>query len=796
VIGTLLKSRDRAIFLLITGIDFPSAVSALLTTADDEIRAQAESWLVAWQSSRDSLPIARDVVEQSFDQNLVFFAAIAIEHIIDRYWDTMDSAEIDGIFWTLITRLNSRISLVDEKCCNRLLTSLAVFSVHFPAYIDNWRNFQPSLILPYFQFLFEYLERFPHYSDDSISQIHSSLGHNVVIPVLCQNELSGAWFSLAKSVVPLLADECPLRRFFQFLPEFQTVLDQPDLFDSFFEFLRALLSIDDIDADEADFLQTLLEIGLTISGAVLTDGRAFSLRIVCEVLDYSTDFFLAPGRLDFTQAVISHINDLLPTIAESPSDFADLLESICSVYPLFVLEPLWPSLTAFFDLILSVLDVDFCSFLCRGVAWLFDALSPYLPFLSFLSDRLASPTPGLSVVVASLSPAVRPEFSLRLLDFVIDSLPPANVLYFIRECAPDLESVLDSIVNLTISSGLSPESADTLSALAAAFPSFFSTLDPELMSPIFRELPSASPYALIPLLPVLSHFPDAITSISESLTNAVSGFLSSEDIPSLFDLLGAFAKALGSLSSTDFRFSLSSSLSSLMRPLWSLDEDIISIGLCDFVIRAASAGVIDDYRPIMTWLIGSIRSRPVRDHYRVVRAARGLVEILDEYPEFLESLVNVGSCGDEDIIVEGYSLVHWLARVRWPLFFEVFSGEFLLAPLVAEDHRLIAVGLEVLSEIAGEDQLREGLEQIVNVMVEGMFARFGYSAIESVIRLFMRFVQGEMCTVNEILSVISAGFQEECREAEFFARAFRNGDDLHTLVSLARRLVSLNRPKN
>jgi hypothetical protein len=225
-------------------------------------------------------------------------------------------------------------------------------------------------------------------------------------------------------------------------------------------------------------------------------------------------------------------------------------------------------------------------------------------------------------------------------------------------------------------------------------------------------------------------------------------------------------------------------------------EEAVVSSLCDFLSKAISLHLVEDFRAIMDWISTSIHAQPVTGHILLIRQCHSLLEMLEEYPPIVEFIANVNTLGDSLVAIEVYGLVAVLARAKWPIFFDVFSVEFFMALVTADDHRVVEIGLELLTLIILEPPLVQRLEEIVGTLIDGVFKGFGDSSIRIVVNILWKLVATETCPAGPILETVFSHVKDECVEKRVFRRTLtapKNETTELTLVSAMKKMVRIAR---
>ena len=809
-----------------SGQSLSAAVEALLsssTTNDERFRIGA--MIEAWQSQLESMPVAVGILTESTEPNIVFFALGAIQYVFENHYECLSVDNVAAVWTLLITRLNDEQHSLDEKCRNKVLVCLSVISVHFPEFIDRWQEINIRDTVPYFALLFE-AHGSSIESDDSFCEKMLAIQNeqNVLVSILQANEMSPAWLILVNHLW-----ESDFHVLYQFAPKFGQVLENPSLFSAFTDLFKGMVSgeIYTMDNDDKNFLEQFMRIMVTFAEQALrSDDLETGIPVACltfsEIFDFAPEFLVEPERHEFAVQVLKALNSGIRTIVAIPEELNALFD------PLVVLfQHLWsygsPELCSliveFVDTMIELINED-SSLMSMVSANIFRGAStaehdpravPVL-LVEYYRRKITTLSNGLIFAISSSSQFVRRGFAPALCEATLRTMPPEVAMYFIENCCYHcvehigfilqyLYSVMSKVWNRAV--------ADALVAVTQFFGKLFVDNPKELIEPLVNIIEAADAPGFVPmmkaLINILPHTEEEqkgqlISVITRNIERLIRDAISRDDVNGLFEFLFEIVRSKRA-EFIDLYCTLFEAITRMIEPLWTMKSEMVMSNLCVFVEMSSDRelSIVNDTESIVNWIANAITLAPVAQHFHLLKeiiANESHIKLLEGKPQIFEFILHVNQIDDSELAEEAVGFVVQFGQRCSERLLGCFPPEFFISLLGSVDPKIIEEGLLLISSIIMTPPMMPFVEQVVNVIVQGMFRTFTENCIASAFELFLRLIDGNVCTKEALAGCILGCVTGQGKEVEQFTASLAAGDRNGLIFHGKRMIRSARRARN
>lgn len=694
----------------------------------------------------------------------------ALQSLLISFLDQLSSDQIDGIFFSLLTRIHS--GRVDDKCQRVLVQCLTIIAFHCVTLLDRWQDFGDSISLLFFVSIFEGKDRLASLMREVPPYKFCELAQGPAIQVLATvTTLSSDWLDLCRMIVPYFEPFTPL---YQFSDRFPEILRHPDLYSSFFDVLDCLLipAPDWLSEEDRDFLQPLMAVALDI--AVVDVGLC---PLIFDMLfDFDPEGFWKE-RLPFTRHALEQFSRCVPGLVSQPEESIGLLKSSVSeclgiwrdqvdLWPCFfpllgnlveLLElqavPPLAFLEIFENITIPIEDGQFCA-----------------PLLEFFGQMVASPNNGVLSAVACASEGIRAVFAFRLFDFALSAARPPDALFFLRRCAATVvnhpsASSLFRVILFYISkafekSEIQYDAVLTL-AIFAGPPVIAEWIERNLFQFLMTALQVAVPPPVLVILIrslwglIPDDNADAIVLINQTINSTIAQAAAAQGLGAVFAFMNGLVRSCDS-DQVDHEFSVYlhrryvhqvRHLLELTADLWRLANPQVLSLLCEFVGFALEKRLLrrDEVRFVLQRISERVADTPIPEAFALLSGhVADFHDVLEaELPAFaqlIEFVAHAHELPASELALEVLKFIRELLFRRFEPFFECFPLDVIVLPILSEDWRMGEIAITSLHLIVGEGVQIPEPEALVNALLRALLLKVDGAGVKQVVEVIARMI--------------------------------------------------------
>ncbi|OHT04606.1 hypothetical protein TRFO_27873 [Tritrichomonas foetus] len=788
---------------------YEDVVTAFMESNSLTERREAEKTLVEWRNDKSMLSNILDVIQTTLNSNALFIASSSIEFILSKMTDNLDLQIVSNIFQSLIRRLrsiylkqpeNDNIKAFFYKNRVNIIKCISLIMLYYPNYLELWTELEPNNAKILFCFLFEEEERqIPSKHNDFLDEFNK-YDENNVIQILKDSEMSVEWLELLRYG---LSKSSKMGKFIPLLPRLEVVPNDPILYPEFISVLQECTSNDyfgfSFNESEVDFFERICDVALNIIKMVLlppVDSMCVQMAsfIFDEIFDFDSDFLIDRATTFGKEALRVFLQSLdtvkyFPDIFvyfRSTDNYIDIIEGSD-----LLVQPILDILSFIIDLINENPEL----YMNESLASPFYNVSnsSKQSVVNYFCELLINPSEGAIFAIASSSKQIKDKFANQLVDFmVINSLPASIVFYFIENCCDSCASNINELLQYTT---IFKSEENWLHILKA-----YKSLTKFYPNVIISDETTNHIAFISNIIQFCSHqynqlnqngFSEIVIDGITSLLNLIDFSPNSEFSESLKLLI---TEKLISCSSNLKIMNLfaSNSLNSINQArhkgemqlfLTSLCSDLINAMLssqfsendqeeiCSFFSSGLDSQIISDTNFILDWIAGSLIFLPIPAHIYLISKIIDNDKSIVLSEKIIAFLLNVGDCGDGDLMKASLEFIKKLAVEEWKPFFQTFTSDFYLAPLASFDMGIVCATLDIITNIVECDECEKDLMKITEAIINGVFTTFQDMETRKTINILIKILNTEKITPNSILDYVCSKLPRMVDEFDDFKDA-------------------------
>jgi hypothetical protein len=438
---------------------------------------------------------------------------------------------------------------------------------------------------------------------------------------------------------------------------------------------------------------------------------------------------------------------------------------------------------------------------------------------------LAEPSSGLVRAIALSGHQMRALFMGPVLKLIFNRQIKADVsLFFILKAssifgthmvpaAPNFQrwvNLFDRVcafVYTDFDSGqLLPDVAMAIVEIVRCCPRYCIERFDHIITPILEALQNLEVPAVIVLfikaLAYLVPHMDESGPILEAMCGAIQRVIDGcwEDLQTLFDFICAIASSATMVADSPAEETerdnliavysdLFDQLVIMIEPLWTMSGDAIRSSVCVFLDQAMESSIVRDLVRVVEWITDSLieerlpgamallkkytpRVREPERH----RIVLSFVPVIEELTaagstrliEFVQGLLHFD---DSNLAIETMQFVRVLVGTESNLV-RALGNEVLLGPLLSQDSRLVEMALGCLIDVVALPSVVEVIDEVVQVLVSGMFTTFDHRSIQSTVRIFVKLICAEIVAPARLLEIVGQHLVADNPAGEAFAQCW------------------------
>jgi hypothetical protein len=420
----------------------------------------------------------------------------------------------------------------------------------------------------------------------------------------------------------------------------------------------------------------------------------------------------------------------------------------------------------------------------------------------------AEPSSGLVRAIAVSGDQIRGPFMGPVLKLILDRQIEANVsLFFILKASsifgahmvpavPNFQRWVDLFDRVCIFVSAVFASGEVLSDVAMAIveivrccPRYCIEHFDQIIAPILEALQDpAAPAVTVVFIKALAYLAPHMDD-SGPIFNAMCGAIQEvigacrEDLQMLFDFICAISSSAKMVASSPAEDAERENLIAvysdvfdqiviMIEPLWTMTGDAIRSNLCLFLDQAMDSIIVRDLVRVVEWITDSLideglpdamvllkkytpRPREAEPHRTVLSfvpvieelTGAGNTRLIDFIPTLLQS-------DDSNLAIQTMGFVRELVRTESNLV-RALGNEVLIGPLLSQDSRLVEMALGCLVEVAALPSVVEVIDEVVQVLVNGMFTTFDDPSIQSTINIFVMLILSGIVAPGRLLEIVA-----------------------------------------